>query len=755
MNLEYKTPINNKRKPKNKVQKDKNKSINRLQKLPKNSILLSSLKDISDFNKPFSLKLKLDEEPIYLPFFQQIDPYISKVLKCAVDTENIIFTNCLKSGQIKHMYTERTTSKTFSTTNYGKIQNFAYMLSYFANERDVSVLQNVDKNKNGDLKCIIQLAQENPKDELVQIISNLHPDFKGSIFTNFQYPITEIYDEQKINHIYLKNFFNQQNIEITTDYYGEKNKNMDVNSLKSQLVNLLMQKGRDIMDRKNNIIIQKYTVINNTNIQQNNLISHSKFHTNNVTNVHYIVKKLYNYFKDCLVYNNGKLYKYNEKNESFYGLWTVFEYKNFIEMIFSKEDEFKNILNEVEFEYLITNKKNVYVNLEGRMVKRCVEFDLYPHLIPLIDSKCSRVLDLNLNKIVEPEKHFYMQKHLDWSYSFNKSKTFRKELECFLNKIFPIKDIQDIVLAYIYKTLKGEKVKKFLLFTDNLRGNNGKSTFISFISNLFNSYTTSGKKYLIKSNVVFNSNNHDAGLSILKNKRFLTVPECSDKNHIDDEFVKEMADMVYMIKGRKFQSGEEFQFPMYANAILACNKNKFYKFDIYDYTFIQRMLVIEMQSIFDVNYDHDDFEKLHFKSEFLNPKFLLWKSAFIDILMEIGHKSDKILSKIDENVLLIKWRRNLVSLRMGINEDIVYDFKNWFDSNLIASEIPHEWVSCNDLKKIIKDSEFSGYFKSLNFLETFKTWLKEINVETIERHKFVINDNRYEKRNVIKNYKLK
>lgn len=649
------------------------------------------------------------------------------------------------------MYTERTTSKTFSKSNYGKNENFAYMLSYFANDTDGSLLQNVEKDEYGNLKYIEHFVCENPNNEFANIISIFHPDFRGSIFTNFKYPVTEIYDEPKYNYIYLKNFLNHQNIEITTNYCGDQNKNIDLSQFKQQLINHLIQKGQEIMDRKNNKIIQKYTIINNTNIQQNNVIA-SNFNT---TNVHYVVKKLFHFFKDCLSYNDGKLYKYNEKHEPFYGLWTLFEYKNFIEMVYSKEEEFKNMLNEDEFEYLITNKKNVYINIEGRMSKHFIEFDQFPHLIPLINSNKSLVLDLKQNKLIEPEKHFYIQKHLDWSYDSTESKGYKNDLECFLNKIFPTKDIQEIVLAYIYKTLKGEKIKKSLLLTDDLKGNNGKSTFINFISYLFNPYTTSGKKYLIKSNVVFNSNNHDAGLSNLRNKRFLTVPECSDKNFVDDEFFKEMADMVYIFKGRKFQSGEEFQFPMYANAILACNKNKFYKFDIHDYTFVQRMLAIEMQSKFDVNYKQDDWEKLQFKSEFINSKFELWKSAFIDVLLEIGQRADEILSKIDENKMLMKWKQKLISLRMGINEDIAFDFKSWFQSNLTISENPCEWVSCNDLKKIIKDSEFNGYFKSLNFLEILKTWLKEINTETIERHKFFINGKRYEKRNVIKGFKLK
>lgn len=61
----FKIPTNKKRKIENETQKQ--------------LCFIPTIDEFKEFERPFKLKPILDEEPIYLPFFKQIDPRISKV----------------------------------------------------------------------------------------------------------------------------------------------------------------------------------------------------------------------------------------------------------------------------------------------------------------------------------------------------------------------------------------------------------------------------------------------------------------------------------------------------------------------------------------------------------------------------------------------------------------------------------------------------------------------------------------------------
>lgn len=163
-------------------------------------------------------------------------------------------------------------------------------------------------------------------------------------------------------------------------------------------------------------------------------------------------------------------------------------------------------------------------------------------------------------------------------------------------------------------------------------------------------YVCDGRKYISYSKFKSNANNHDAGIYNLKNKRFLMVNECCENSRLDENFIKNLSDSVHFQTGRKFQSGSEFFFKLYANVIIACNHNKFFKFDVNDENVLKRMLAVEMQSKFISSLQHDDWENLIFKAENISDKFHLYKSSFIDILIHVGSRIEIIFSNINENV---------------------------------------------------------------------------------------------------------
>lgn len=704
---------------------------------------------------PFNFKNSIREENEYLKFFQHINPQISKIVDCKVCENQFEFNTLLKNKQFKKVYINRFNSQTYYSTDYRKNTITDYILPFFANQEKCRILKQIDSDHFTKIpKSILQYSIENPQDEFIQSVSKLHPDFIGSIFTNWAKNPTVIYDESGERRIFIKNFYqNDYTTTVDTNYHKQILKNIfddAAEKLKKEMQKICYDK----MNLMNYNIIQNYT-INIQNIQNISTVeSNSQIFSQDVAG------KLFKHFTNNFAYNDSKLYKYNdEKTEPNYGLWTEYTFNHFSKMIYFKNDIFVQFLSLEEQKYLKKFKQFVFNDLKSFYIDHNIEFDKYSHLIPIIGPDgIGKVLDLHENKLIEPQKSFFIKSCTKWSYNENDAKFYKNQMDIFLKKLFPKTEILEIVLAYIYKTLCGEKIKKALILTDDLDGDNGKSTFIKFIWTCFGlDYVSKGTKYLVKSNTLSsNPNNHNAGEHKLKNKRFLTITEASKGSSLNEMFFKEMVDdTINSITGRPFQKDSEFEFQFYANAIIACNYNEFFKFDTNDKNILKRMLVVQMQSKFNKEFV-DDWENLKFKcDDNINNNILLWRSSFINVLLEIGDKVDVILNKIDTNIDLDSWMKKFLASRLGVNEDSTYDFEEWIKNHLELSTNPSEWVNLNELKKLLRESSLGYHFKSKEFSNVLKIWLSEINITTTDRYKYYVNGKRCEKKNIINNYKLK
>lgn len=697
-----------------------------------------------------SYSASIKGEEIYLPFLKQINPLILRIRNCVVNDSFIILDSVYKNGNVKKITIDRITSEISYSTKQGKFTH--YMLPYLSDlNRSYRFLEQFENEPLNSEKNILQYTKEHPTNEFVEIISKIHPNFKGCIRTDWNKDNLILYDATEYNRIYCGKVLQNQMFDVYTNFFEQEKYSEEI---KNGLKRHIFIKSHEKMNDFNKILIQNYTFNIQHNVQ-NNFPNESI--CENSINSHDISKKFFKLYENDFGFNDSNFYKYNSKNDSYPGLWSSFDFDDFIQLTVSKEDEYAIKFSKEEIKFMNNNKKNIYTNIKGMFKKNCIEFDVFPYLIPFIDSKGGKLLDLKQKCFIEPNQSFYCKTTTNWSYNEQQSKQYYFEVEEFLNKIFPIKEIQEFVLAYIYKTLMGDKLKMFLILTDDLNGNNGKSTFINFISECFGSdFVCPGKKYLIKSNVTFNSNNHDAGIYNLKNKRFLIVSECSETSKIDDEFIKELADNVNSIRGRKFQSGSDFEFKLYANTILACNNNSFYKFNTTDENIIKRMFVVQMQSKFDINCQQDDWENLYFRRENLTNKFPLWKSSFIDILLKIGNRLEEIVLKLETNQQLKEWRNLLLSKRVGIDEDNSNDFEKWFKKNLEYTENSSEWISCVDLKKKLLTTEFESFVRRHNYINVLKCWLNQLKVDIIFRFYYYNNvGKRCERKNVVKYYKIK
>lgn len=696
------------------------------------------------------------EEDLYLKQLKKHNKNITKIIKVEIFEDKIKFIIDINKCKQKIYILDTLNCELIYTINYGKTTIKKPFLEHLTKNITNQTIININDHN----KTISQHLQENPNDDFSKILSKFNSNFVGSVFTNWEENLS-LFDDKYSAKCSIPNFYTNPTQIISEPYSDFNMTESEYNENLKDLVKHIKFKGRNILYNYNEKMYKKYNI--NINFQQNiqqNFQSNIQIN-NNTTNkvksieisVPSIVFKIFNSNPNLFIYDGKHLLMFNVNELK---LWKEIDYSEFSNIAFL-QDDFKQILNEDECLYLLKNSFSTYKNLCSIYLNNNIKFDRNTHLIPLITNLGGKILDLNKNCLIDSTPDLFCKLSVGWNYDENLARQYKYELKFFLNKTFNDQNIQDIVLFYIYKTLMGEKIKKILVLTDNLHGNNGKSTFMDLIWTCFgHNYVLDGKKYFIKANVRFNLNNHDAGLYNLKDVRFLMVNECSDKVKINDDFVKNLADPVHFTTGRQIHSDEKFFFNLLANAMLSCNNNKFFKFDTTDEAFFDRFLIVQMQSKFDLKFKQDDWENLQFAPQIdIMKKFTSWRSAFIDILLDVGARLDLIHQSIYENEDLIKWKCEFLSTRIGISQDLTYEFDQWLKLNLEQTDDNLEWVNCNDLRLRLKGSEFEDYFKKKNFISIVKNLLKQLNIEVVDRFYFKLNDRKCERKNIIKGYKLK
>lgn len=388
-----------------------------------------------------------------------------------------------------------------------------------------------------------------------------------------------------------------------------------------------------------------------------------------------------------------------------FGIWKILSLKRFITLFQTQKNEFLKILSHDYFLHLKKNPKSCLFYLKTFFIDE----NLNEHN-SLISFNNGKFLDLKQNCLLHQIDNFFCNS-LNWAYNEGHAKQYRAQIDNFFELLFPDKQIREIFYFFIYKTLKGEKIQKFLIFNNEV--SNRKNIVFNFLKCCFGSdFYLDGSKYVIEKK--------DKEFYNFENKRFLFVNKIRPTIKIDEKFILDLIDG--SINGKNI------------NLMFACNNSRFFEFNVNDELFLKKMLIFQIPIIYE------------------NPEqFPLWRSSFIDILLDIGQKIETIEKKIDTYEPLNNWKTCFISNRKSSFFD-EKKFEFWFHNNFEFNENSSEWSSLNESKQLIL-KEFK--IQPKRYTATLKIWMKNIRIKILKRHTFKINNKQKERRNTIKMYKLK
>ena len=110
----------------------------------------------------------------------------------------------------------------------------------------------------------------------------------------------------------------------------------------------------------------------------------------------------------------------------------------------------------------------------------------------------------------------------------------------YLKQMFPIREEREMGLKYFSYCLSGRMdVKAFLVITDERAGNNGKTTFLTFLKHLLGNYYINGRTHTLKSTIVGDRNSHGANELELNGRRVCGGDEWSCNDTIDTTWINE------------------------------------------------------------------------------------------------------------------------------------------------------------------------------------------------------------------------
>lgn len=458
------------------------------------------------------------------------------------------------------------------------------------------------------------------------------------------------------------------------------------------------------------------------------------------------------YFDDFGVGFDGNLYNYKKSN----GLWEKCETHTMDDLLDILEDSKK--INNTDINTLYRNSNSLIFDILKviRCKKTNIEFDKYTHLFCMKNG----VYDLNENVFRLGKREEYCSLTTYWEYNETDADFYMPELIQFFTKLFPQKDEYDLFMSFIYLSLVGNKSNKLsAILTDHRDGDNGKSTIIDFLKQFLDAaYEIDGKQFLYDSNNDSGINGHKSNELNLKGKKLMLVDETRQSRKLNDEFLTNIASKNLHIQGRQINSSQYHRFVAKANLLIACNRNKMLSFDITDKNLTKRLLVFRMRSKFLKSKTFiDDYENMQFKVDVsIDDKFELWRSSFLKLVSQYKNVAFDLLCEENWPDSIKSNLQTLIAERSGFDEDTHFDFNDWFKENMIYEEDLTKCSNLNDIKKKVCE-KFS--INKNKYTEIIKIWVRQINrnyekIEIIEKLVLKQDEKRFEKRNVIKNYRL-
>ena len=283
-----------------------------------------------------------------------------------------------------------------------------------------------------------------------------------------------------------------------------------------------------------------------------------------------------------------------------------------------------------------------------------------------------------------------------WSYDGEAARLHRAEVDGFFEGVLPIAEERRVVLAYFARLLTGRRTaKKFLAFTDDRSGDNGKSMLMKLFQAFFGRYAdVTGTKFVCRGSFDRDRNSHDAGTEMFRGKRIVIAEELKHTMTLDEGMLKRLAGGAGVtVGGRRLGTNDHWQFTWQAGFAMIFNEGDMPKFDHGDAAFVGRMIAVLMRSKFVTADDPDlgvepwtypvvpDIEK----------KFEGWLPAVMDVLLD--HFADASDGVLDSNALpaaMREIRHNVVSASNPVAK--------WCEERLQVTGNPRDYVILGRLK---------------------------------------------------------
>lgn len=224
-----------------------------------------------------------------------------------------------------------------------------------------------------------------------------------------------------------------------------------------------------------------------------------------------------------------------------------------------------------------------------------------------------------------------------WSYDKLAAVEHRQAVEEFCQQVLPIAAERAVVLAYFASMLSGKRrIRKFLAFTDERKGANGKSTFFKLLQHFFGAYVVSSAKFFGKPKFEQSREQHGGGTENFKGKRLVVAEELKSDSTLDTGMLKRYTGGTDVsVEDRSFGKGGYYKFIWQAGFLLIFNEGDCPQFDAGDGAFMERMVVAPFRAKFVSGHIPEDHEPWTFpKDMFVDDKFKQWRSAFADMLVE-------------------------------------------------------------------------------------------------------------------------
>ena len=290
----------------------------------------------------------------------------------------------------------------------------------------------------------------------------------------------------------------------------------------------------------------------------------------------------------------------------------------------------------------------------------------------------------------------YVMTTAGWSYDAEAAVQFRPDVEAFLERLLPLPDERRVVLSFFGRLMSGRRIeKKFMIFTDERAGNNGKSTMAGLLMRFFGRFKIKSTKFVSKATFSGDKDSHDAGLEAAIGKRLIVADELKKSMVLDEGFFKDaMGGPDNPMEGRRFGRSERFTYVWQAGLLLIFNEGDCPKFDAADIAFQNRMIVAPFRSKFlppetyAARAEQGDLEPYTFVMDYtITQKYNKWLPALADILLE--HSRLQLFHNLPPD--MAQWRH-------GVSIDH-NPYAGWLQDHLkVTGNTKDDFVLLSDLK---------------------------------------------------------